>query len=462
MGAELKHRVEFVCGGCGHVAAWVRFVPRTGCEACGCDRVEARYPNLTREAVLDTMRKRGGVRGLWRYHVALPVPATARPVKAGEGRVPLDRWRFLERFAERHAGVRCTVFAHRHDCQPATGSLKDLSASLVATALRANGIKEYVVCSTGNTGAAYASYLSRAGIALHAFLPESAPAMKEAEIGYFGQNVYRVMGDYATAKRVAEDYANDRGIPFSGGNFDPFRVEAKRTIVFKWLRRLERLPDVYIQAVSGGTGPLAVAKASRELMALGLAEQAPRLFLSQPHRCDPMAQAWRRAEAEGFPEGWEKEYPVVENPQSAIQTLATGNPTAYPFLARIVRAGGGAFFTFPEDLAPQVARVVAFESGAFIGPAAAIGIGGFFAALKQGAITDGDLVMVAVTDSIRRDPEFLLDQNRPSVTVRAISDCKMERRATYLGRMWAPLVDYVTSAGGVVEPTARKGGDHRA
>jgi threonine synthase len=455
MGAEKKHLVEFVCDACGHVAPRVRFVPRTGCEACGCDRVEARYPNLTREALLATMSK-SGVRGLWRFHIALPVEAKARPVKAGEGRVPLDRWVFLERFAERYAGVRCTVFAHRHDCQPATGSMKDLSASLVATALRVRGIKEYVVCSTGNTGAAYASYLSRAGITLHAFLPESAPAMKEAEIGYFGQNVYRVLGDYAAAKRVAEDYAIERGIPFSGGNFDPFRVEAKRTMVFKWLRRLERLPDVYVQAISGGTGPLAVAKASRELIALGLAERGPRLILSQPHLCDPMAQAWRRARAEGFPEGWENEYPIIRNPQSTILTLATGNPTAYPYLARLVRAGDGAFFTFPEELAPQVARVVAFETGAFIGPAAAIGIGGFFAALKQGAIADGELVMIAVTDSIRRDPEFLLDQNRPSVTVREISDCRMEQRAAYVGRMWAPLVDYVTSTRGVIEGTADK------
>jgi hypothetical protein len=65
------------------------------------------------------------------------------------------------------------------------------------------------------------------------------------------------------------------------------------------------------------------------------------------------------------------------------------------------------------------------------------------AALRAGAIRDGELVMIAVSDSLRRDPEFLLELQRPSLTVVRAEDCVSEGRSDYGGRIWAPLVAYV-------------------
>jgi threonine synthase len=82
------------------------------------------------------------------------------------------------------------------------------------------------------------------------------------------------------------------------------------------LRVMGKTPDVYIQALSGGTGPFAVEKAFADLEGTGLADKLPRLLLAQGDRCAPQAQAWAKAKAENFPEGYEKEYPIIEKPRT--------------------------------------------------------------------------------------------------------------------------------------------------
>ena len=109
-------------------------------------------------------------------------------------------------------------------------------------------------------------YLSMAGVNCSVFMPEDALKASEATISSYGQQVFRVMGDYAKAKEIAAGYAAAHNIPISAGNIDPIRVEAKKTMVFEWLRQIDRIPDVYIQAVSGGTGPIAVDKGIRCLL----------------------------------------------------------------------------------------------------------------------------------------------------------------------------------------------------
>jgi threonine synthase len=97
-------------------------------------------------------------------------------------------------------------------------------------------------------------------------------------------------------------------------------------MVFEWIRQIGKMPDVYIQAISGGTGPIAIDKGLREIKSVYPELEMPRLIMVQPDACDPMVQAWENAEKKGFPEGYENEYPIIDNPQTEVPTLATGNP----------------------------------------------------------------------------------------------------------------------------------------
>jgi threonine synthase len=313
--------------------------------------------------------------------------------------------------------------------------------------LRETGLKNFVASSTGNTAVAYARYLTAAGISFYAFIPENASITQAAEVGCFGQNVFRVKGDYTRTKEMAMAFARKHKMPLAGGNFDPMRIEAKKTMMLEWVRILTEFPTVYIQALSGGTGPMAIAKGCRDLAPLGLGGRLPRFILCQSSRCAPMAAAWKEAEAKGFPEGWEKTYPIYHNPQTSIATLAAGFPKTYPVLAPLVRESGGAIFAFDEEATPLVSRIVAFERSVRIGPAAAIGLGGFFEALKHGAIRDGDRVLINIGEGIRRAPEFLATMFRENAEVGSIEDCRLSDRPGYRDKLWAELEEKVMASG---------------
>jgi threonine synthase len=428
----LKQKFWLQCAQCGTRIADFRdwFRGRQQCLECRSGSVSvvySKHPVVLEDLFSDLQRLRQ-THNMWRYFEMLPVNNRDSIVTANEGAVPIDRWQFLETAAKNYFKVRCKVFAHRHDNNYATGSLKDLSASVAATVLRENGIENFVMASTGNMAVAHARYLAAAGIHAYSFIPEISTPFQEAEIACFGQTVFRVAGDYAGAKRMAAEFAIQNGLLHSAGSLDPMRIEAKKTMAYEWRLHLPKFPSVYIQAVSGGTGPLGIWKGCMEMLEAGLIPRMPRMILVQTSRCAPMTEAWTRARNEGFPKGWEEDYPRQPNPATEIPTLATGDPTVYPALAPKILQSGGQFVSFLEELAPIAARLVAFEQAVRMGPAASIAVGGFFQALKEGQIKDGDSVLINIGEGIRRDPPFLLKMINASRPVHGVEDCRLQRR----------------------------------
>jgi threonine synthase len=356
-------------------------------------------------------------------------------VSCGEGDISVERWKFLEEYAA-SLNINCQVWVYRNDENCATGTFKDAGASLAASVLKEYNIENYVVASTGNVANAFAFYMSKAGISLYAFVPENALAMNSAGVSYYGQRVFRVLGDYAKAKKMAREFADKHGFLITGGNTDPLRVEAKRTMVFDWLRNMPEFPTVYLQALSGGTGPVAIEKAIRETEDLGLLCKLPRFLMVQPDGCAPMADAWAKAKARSFPEGWQNDYPVYNNPDTKIPTLATGNPATYPVIGELVNRSGGDIFSFDESKCEDVARAVAFETLAGIGPASSVALGGFFVALKNSLIKNGDVVMINIGEGLNRAPEFLKSLTYTEQKVSRTDECELIDRKKLQRELW--------------------------
>ncbi len=376
---------------------------------------------------------------LWRYFDFLPLYDDKNIISLGEGAIPVNRWSFLEDFARKNFDVNCKVFVYRNDENAGTGTFKDAAATLAASLLKENGVKEYVIASTGNIATAYSRYLSLAGVSLSIFIPENAQRAHQAEIGTYGQRIFKVRGDYATAKKVAAAYAKKNNILISLGNIDPIRVEAKRTMVFEWLRLMDEFPTVYIQALSGGTGPIAIEKGINEIKSLGLVKQVPRFILSQPHRCNPMAIAWEKAKAKGFPEGWLKDYPIINNPYTKIPTLSTGNPTTFPIIADIVKRSNGEILSFDEDMALDVARLATYFTTVKVGPAATVAIGGFFESLMKNKINNGDVVLINVGEGAKRSPEYMEAMNYSTIEVNSVDECPRFDRKIYEEQLWSAV-----------------------
>jgi len=436
--SEQKYYLQ--CVECGHKTPDFKewFNQNQQCPKCGNKRSEVWYTTDYSE-LLHIME--GKVESFWNYLPFLPLIDPANIISCTEGGIPLERWSFLEEFAKKQYDLTIQVQVYRNDLNGGTGTFKDVAASLASSMFKENGIKQYCVASTGNTATSYAMYLSMAGVSCSVFLPENASKASEAFISAYGQQVFRLKGDYTRSKVMAAEFATKEKILISTGNIDPIRVESKKTMVFEWLRQTGKMPDVYIQAVSGGTGPIAIDKGVRELQSVFPGLKTPRLIMIQPDKCDPMVRAWEKAVELDFPDGYEFDYPVIDNPTTSIPILATGNPATYPIIAKLVKAAEGSFVRIKEADIVDYARLTAFESKVLLGPASAVCIAGFFESLKTGLIKNGETVLLNVGEGVRRAPEFVCKLIYSTKYVDNVDQCQPATMDSYREQLWNAILD---------------------
>ncbi|MFQ3680601.1 MAG: pyridoxal-phosphate dependent enzyme, partial [Pseudanabaenaceae cyanobacterium] len=263
------YSVQLHCDRCGYTEAFQRLL--TTCPQCGgvpmprYDLAALRTQNWpARIATRD--------RNLWRYHELLPVrhPEALRPM--GEGWTPLFRAERLGKIL----GLQNLYI--KDERQNPTGSFKDRQAAVAIATLVEQGIKSLVLASTGNVAIAYSAFAARMGVELWAFFPRLVPEEKIREAAVYGTHIVRVDGTYDEAKATAADFAERQGIFLDKGVKTFAGVESMKTLAFEVAEQLGwQAPDWYIQGVSGGMGPVGVAKGFAELQALGLVAKVPAL-----------------------------------------------------------------------------------------------------------------------------------------------------------------------------------------
>lgn len=327
---------------------------------------------------------------MWRYHELLPLLDSANRVTMGEGGTPLLHAVNLGMM------MGCPHLYVKDERQGPTGSFKDRQASLSISVMKEMGVTEGVVASTGNVAIAYSSYSSLAGIKLWAFLTSLVPPEKMREVAIYGSEVIKVTGTYDQTKQVAADFAERQGIFRDRGIRSFAARESMKTVAFEiaeqlpWLigeyRTPWRAPDWYVQAVSGGMGPVGVWKGYEELDKMGLVDKMPKLACIQAEGCAPMVQSFKRGLEEAEPE---------LNPRTRIITLATGSPgPAYVFLAKTVREHGGAFEAVSDEETFRAVRVMAELDGISMERAAGVAFAGLFKLISKGVIDRDEVVVV--------------------------------------------------------------------
>lgn len=390
----MASRVDVECLDCGHRTP---FHPTPqACPRCGSAWREARY-DLTAlpPDLAQTIARRPPT--LWRYLDLLPVRALPPGFSMGEGGTPL--------YPAHNLGMMLGLphIYVKDERQSPTGSFKDRQAAVTVAALKEAGITEAVVASTGNVAISYSAYCARSGIRLWAFLTSLVPPEKMHEVAVYGTQVVKVTGTYDQAKQLAAEFAQRRGLYLDRGTRSVAAVEAMKTVAFEIAEQLGdisgslpppgprpaawRAPDWYIQAVSGGIGPVGVLKGFQELVDIGLVQQLPRLAGIQTAGCDPMAQAWREGRMQATP---------VTSPRTLIATLSTGDPgRSYTILRQRMLAGaGGTFDSVSDEEAFRAIHIVAKMEGISLEPAAAVAFAGLFKLAQAGRVTPDQVVVV--------------------------------------------------------------------
>lgn len=369
------------CTACGSRQPYQPFTP-TVCSRCGSIWLETRYDY--------TAFKREILRGLpgrpfnmWRYQDILPIENPARLDLYPAGGTPL--W-LSQRFAP--ALGHSSVYIKDERYGP-TSSFKDRQAAGAVAAMLENGIKEAVIASTGNAAVAYAAACARAGIKLWVFMTSLVPQEKLREAALFGAEVIRVSGNYDQTKQIAAQFAQRRHLLLDrGANSIPAR-ESMKTIAYEIVEQLGwRSPDWYIQAVSGGIGPIGVYQGFEELLRMGLIDRIPRLAIIQAEGCSPMVRA--------FKAGKDTAEPVI--PDTSIIILSTGDPGAsYTHLWNITQKYGGIMESVTDAEAFSAMRSLAKSEGMAVEPATAVAFAGLEKLLKNEIIRPEELVVVNCT-----------------------------------------------------------------
>ncbi|MDX2162790.1 MAG: pyridoxal-phosphate dependent enzyme [bacterium] len=383
-----SYLTHVVCLECDHIMP--DDVMANQCPACGSQWLDARYDYA---AVAPLWAHTGHFQrrpqSLWRYAELLPLTEPDADITLDEGSTPLVRLYQYER-----------LYDHPHlyvkdERQGPTSSFKDRQAAVAVTALRRAGITECVLASTGNAAAAYAAYCARAGIKLWLFLTSLVPGEKMREAALYGAEVVRVSGTYDETKHVALEFARRRGIHFDRGAKAIPGKESMKTLAFEIAEQLGTrldpdagrwiVPDWYIQAVSGGIGPLGVLKGFSELYHMGLIDKVPKLGIIQAAGCAPMVTAFQANHA--------KADPVV--PKTLITVLATGDPGhSYIQLRESILTWGGTMIGIEDGETFAAMRRAASKAGLSVEPATAVAFAGLEKLLGDGVILPGETVVL--------------------------------------------------------------------
>ena len=397
------------CLDCGHAAP---FMPSSmHCPQCNSQWREAEY-DMTEVASTFPSEIKNRPFDLWRYQELLPIHNPNPTLRLGEGGTPLIQAANLGMM------LGLPNLYIKDERQGPTSSFKDRQAAVTIAALKEGGVTEMVAASTGNVAISLSAYAARAGIKLWAFVTSLVPGVKMREIALYGSQVVKITGSYDQAKQVAAEFARQRGLYQDMGARTVTAVEAMKTIAFEIAEQLTlqrgappgstdkapkwRTPDWYVQAISGGMGPLGVYKGFRELQQLGMIDRIPAIAPIQAEGCAPMVESWKK--------GLEQAEPVL-SPKTRIETLATGDPgRTYVMLRKQVNETHGVFESVSDEDAFRAMHVLAKMEGISAEPAAAVAFAGLFKLVRAGIIKSTDTVVVNCTGHTLPAEQFLFGE----------------------------------------------------
>ncbi len=162
-----------------------------------------------------------------------------------------------------------------------------------------------------------------------------------------------------------------------------------KTIAYEIVEQLEwHAPDWYIQAVSGGLGPLGVYHGFQELYDMGLIDHIPQLAVIQSAGCAPMVKAFKAGNSTADP----------VTPETRIAILSTGDPgETYTYLWELIQRHGGVMEAVSDSEAFDTMRSLAKADGLAVEPATAVAFAGLQKLVKNDVIKEDELVVVNCT-----------------------------------------------------------------
>jgi threonine synthase len=359
------------------------------CKKCGGPLNVEGIPLLRRSDIVSDRAS------LWRYQKALihqgPVAASL-----GEGWTPLIRgsWR----------GVNVHW---KSEFVSISGSFKDRGVSVMINHLLANGVAKVAEDSSGNGGAAVATYAAAAGLPCRIYVPAQTSPSKVTQIAATGAEVIRIAG---SRQAVADAAMADKSRYFyASHNWDPAFLDGIKTAGYEiWEQLGFDVPDAIVAPTGGGSNLLGCFRAFSGLREAGEVDRLPRLYGAQSESCQPMAL--------GFQAGAET-YVEAESRPSIAEGIAVSHPIRSREVMAAARESGGGIYAVSEE-AIGIAHAKLARSGLYVEPTTAAAGALLDQLIEQGTIRAGERVVVILTGSGLKAGELIARMREGTLATR--------------------------------------------
>jgi threonine synthase len=330
---------------------------------------------------------------LWRYLPLLPV---SDPLHWG---TPLRSagWTPIYSPPELRSQLGMQSFWVKDESRNPTASFKDRASAVVVARAKEIGAEVVVTASTGNAGAALAGMAAAVSQKAVIFAPRTAPPAKIAQLLIYNAEVLLVDGNYDQAFDLSVQAAEKFGWYCRNTGYNPFTLEGKKTAaleIWEQLISTKSLGQQLAVFVSVGDGNIisGLHKGFKDLSALGLLEQMPRIFGIQSEGSAAITNA--------FVTGVEEITPVTST--TLADSISVDFPRDGVRAVRAAKETGGVYLVVSDT---EILQAVASlgRAGIFAEPAGGASFAGFLKALDQGYIGSGDPVLVLNTGSGLKD-----------------------------------------------------------
>jgi threonine synthase len=204
--------------------------------------------------------------GLWSFEAFLPVPPH---VSLGEGLTPLvDAPAWDAEFKLEYVSP--------------TGSFKDRGATTTLSVAAALGVDRVVEDSSGNAGAATATYAARAGIDADIYIPASVKPAKRRAIERAGATAVPIEGSREAVTDACVDAVESDDAWYASHAWNPAFFAGTATFAYEACAQRDwTAPDAVVLPVGHGTLFLGAYRGFRALREVGWINEVPRLLGAQ-------------------------------------------------------------------------------------------------------------------------------------------------------------------------------------
>ncbi len=231
----------------------------------------------------------------------------------------------------------------KDETQTNTHSSKDRMAVVALSQLNEQGIKSFVVCSTGNVASALGYLLeNHPEIQMHCFVAEDFLS-RYRYVDSPNIIMHKLEPGYDSAQTQALQFAKEQHVHHDGGYFSTAKRAGLGMAFLEAWEQAKTDFDYYFQAVSSGMGVLGVYEMAEKMKKAGMIDRIPSLVAVQQDTCDPMVKAFEAGVKEMKPEH------IVKHPTGIAKAILTGDPTVcYPSMYKVVTETHGSFVSVSE------------------------------------------------------------------------------------------------------------------